>query len=354
MNFLILFCLAVLFWSLSGNAYMELKKQPPSTTFQNVGSLLAEDYEPMLRSEAQAKDPLPFTMWTQSDNQRLEGLGTGRVQNVSWLAIKGDTRLLLPVMQTLFEDDTDGCLIDQATAKQLFRNNNAVGNTVKMGGKEYIVRGVIDGPARTMITQLARESGHILSNITVSGTDNTETFLMRHGLSAAITVKTNQYVSLARILYMLPALAVILVSMMLLGLLRRHWKAYQVRHLLLSVGMLSVGTASLLLLFTFIPETLIPSQWSDFEFWETAGRDFIQIVVDFISSAKYRPDLGWLYGVFKSASGVLSAHFVMCLYNLFRIHLSGNVMIRLRDESVHNTIMFEHLENNQKVLQDVN
>ncbi|WRS27974.1 ABC transporter permease [Oscillospiraceae bacterium MB08-C2-2] len=292
---------------------MRLKSQPPFTTFQNVGSLFAEAYEPMLRSEGQAKEPLPFTMWAQTDNQRLEGIGAGRTQNVAWIAAKGDTRILLPVMQMLDVQDTNGCLLDAATAKKLFRNANAVGSTVKMGGVEYTVRGIIDRPDWTIVTQLPRESGHILTNITVSGTENTETFLLRHELSAAVTIKSSLYGSLARVLCLLPVFVVIWVGLTLLNRLRSSWRSYPVRCLLLSMGMLAVGTGGLLLLFTVIPHTLIPSQWSDFEFWQTAGNEFMQSVTNFISCAKYRPDLGWLYGVFQSSLGILAAHLVLCL-----------------------------------------
>lgn len=349
-NFLLLFCLAILCWSLSGNAYSGLKKQRPTTTFQQVGGLLAADYAPMLRAEAQAAAPLAFTLWAQSDNQRVEGVGTGRTQNIAWIAAKGDTRLLLPVMSTLHESDKDGCLLDAATAKKLFRTTDAVGGSVKLGGETYIVRGVIDGPDRTIVTQLAGESGQMLTNITVSGVENTETFLLRHGLSAAMTVRSSQYVALARVLYLLPALVVVLVGLRLLALLRAGWRSYQVRYLLISIAMLAVGTGGLLLLFTIIPEMLIPSQWSDFEFWQTAGREFVQSVTDFIAAAKYRPDLGWLYGVFHAAFGIFGAHFVLCLYNLFRIHHSGQSAM-LQYDRVQDTLRLELPDEPQKVLQ---
>lgn len=329
LHILLLFCLAVLCWSLSGNAYAELRKQSPTTTFQGVESLLAEDYEQMLRTEAQAKEALAFTLWTQTDNQRLEGLGTDRTQNVAWIAAKGNTRLLFPVMQTLHEEDADGCLIDRQTAEQLFRNKNAVGSIVKMRGKEYTVRGVIDGPHRTIVTQLAQESGHAFSNVTVSADNGAETFLLRHGLTAAVTVKSSQYVFFSKILYFFPVMSLVLVCLLFLGRLREYWRLYQVRYLLVSVGMLAIGTVGLLLLFPFIPERLIPSQWSDFEFWETAGRDFFQVTADFISSATYRPDMVRLHGVLRSAPGILSAHFIMRIYNLLRIRYGSSSIIAL-------------------------
>jgi hypothetical protein len=319
-SFLMFFCLAAACWLLSVNGHVRLEKLPPTTGFQNVGSLQAQDYEPMLRSESLAKEPLAFALWSQLDGQRLEGLGTGCTEDVSWLAIKGDTRLLLPVMETLDDEDTDGCLIDAATSDTLFRDANAVGGTVKLGGIEYTVRGVIKSPDRTIITRPEAVSGHALTNITVSGTRDSEAFLMRHSLSAAVTVKSSLYVSLARTLSLLPVLMATLCTLMLLSLLRGLWAGYTVRYLTVSVAMLAVGTAGLLLLFTVIPDGLIPSQWSDFEFWGTAGKDFMRDVTDFISAAKLRPDLIWLYGALQSALGILGAHFVLCLYNLFRIH----------------------------------
>lgn len=320
-NFLVLFCVAVLCWSLSGNAYRDMQKQPQTTTFQNVEGLTAADYEPMLRSEAQARAPLAFCFWAQADKQHIEGLGTGRTQAVSWVAVKGDVRLLFPAMQTLFEDDAFGCLIDRTTAEELFRSGNVVGSIVKMGGKEYTVRGVIDGPDRTMVTQLAGECLHPLTNITVSGTEMTETFLLRHELLAANTVKTSQHLWLARIFHDFPVMAVLLVSLLLLGLLRGHWQEYPIRKLLMSIGMLGIGTITLFRLFTVIPEALIPTQWSDFEFWETAGRSFMRTCTDYIATAKYRPDLTWLYGVLGASWGIVSALFILYMYSLVRIHI---------------------------------
>jgi len=317
-SFLLLFCLAISCWLPSAAAHERLQKLLPVTTFQNVGNLSAPVYEPMLRSEGQAKEPLTFALWSQADGQRLEGLGTGRTGDVAWLAVKGDTRLLLPVMETLDDGDTGGCLIDRATSETLFQDANAVGGTVKMNGIEYVVRGVIGGPDRTIVTRPEAELP--LTNITVSGTRDTEAFLMRHSLFAAVTIKSSLYVSLTRTLSLFPVLMTILCALMLLALLRGYWEEYPVRRLSISVIMLAMGTAGLLLLFTMIPESLIPSQWSDFEFWETAGRDFMRDATNFISAAKYRPDFIWLYEVLKSALGILGAHFVLCLYNLFRIH----------------------------------
>lgn len=333
-RFLIFCCLAVLCWGLSRNAYVEMQKSPPVTTFQRVGRLLAKEYEPMARSEAQAKEPLPFAMWAQTDNQRAEGLGTGRTQNVSWISVKGATRLVVPMMQTLDEDDTTGCLIDRSTAEKLFGNAAVVGSIVKMADVEYTVRGVFDGPNRTMITQLADESSQDLENITVSGSEDTDTFLMRHSLSAAVTLRSGTYLALGRIFYLLPNLALVLVSLMLLSLLRSSWRSYPVRYYLVTLAILAVGTVGLLLLFSLIPQMLIPTQWSDFEFWEMAGKNFAQSVTDFVASAKLRPDLVWLFGVLQTGLGLLSAHFILSLYRLYRIHRAGQTELYIYPASV--------------------
>jgi hypothetical protein len=105
--------------------------------------------------------------------------------------------------------------------------------------------------------------------------------------------------------------------------LRGYWAGYTVRYLTVSVAMLAVGTAGLTLLFTVIPEALVPSQWSDFGFWEMSGKDFMRDVTDFISAAKYRPELVWMQGALPSGLGILGAHFVLCLYHLIRVHHGG-------------------------------
>ena len=347
-SFVVFFSLAVLFWMLSGNAYADLEKQPPITTFQNVGKLLAEDYDKIARAEAQAKEPLPFSLWSQFDNEYLESPDMGRSQNVSWLAVKGDTRLILPVAETLYEEDTGGCLIDKRTAEKLFADANAAGGTVKLSGREYTVRGVIGGPAYTIVTQLAAESDVELDNISVSGTENADTFLMRHNLSDALTVKSDQYVRLAKILYSLPIIAVLLVALLLLNLVRIQYKDYPIRQMAVSMSMLIVCTAGFLLLIQMIPEKLIPSQWADFEFWSTSGRDLLQCVIDFMASAKYRPDLIRLGAVLQSATGILSAWFILRLYYLNRIH-SGNMQLQMLLRAVR----LEALQSSDSTLQRI-
>lgn len=317
---IILILLAMLCHFVSKNAYIDLKNMEQFTTFQNVGALVSNDYDDMLRVESKAKVPLDFVLWSQTDNISINSLGTGE-QNVSCVITRGDTRILFPIYETLSDDDFDGCLIDSYTSKKLFKSTNAIGNIVKINGTEYTIRGIMDSPSKTIVIKEKSSNKNVLTNITVKGVDNTEEFLTRHSFLTATTVKSNIYTSIAHILYLIPLFAIIWVVFSILSTLRNKFKDYQVRYIFINIGILGVISCGILIILTIIPQALIPTQWSDFEFWRTGIIDFLFSITSFITSTKYRTDIRLLHMIFKSASGVLGACFIISIYNEIRITL---------------------------------
>lgn len=315
MRISVLICLAVLCYFLSKNAYMTIKNMKDVTTFQHIGSLTKEDYDEILRLESQAKNALEFILWSQSDNRPIEAVQTGQQQNVSCITVRGNINILFPNSQMLEDNDNDGCLIDRYTAKKLFKSTNVVGNTIKIDNTEYTVRGVMDVSGRTLVIQGNRDSKHTLSNITVKGVDNTEDFLTRHGLSSSITVKSSVYVSLSYIFYISPLFSIIWVILSILSSLKYKFKEYEVRRLTITILIVIVVSMGFLLFSTIIPQLLVPTQWSDFEFWREAATEFAYSMVSFVSSTKYRMDMELLYITLQSALGIICAHFIIVLYN---------------------------------------
>jgi len=314
--FIAVFAVCVLCCLLSRSAYSDLAKGTPIVTYHGLEGMTAADFNAIAHTENLARAPLRYSMWTQIDNQTLEA--PGRKSEVSALLIYGDSRLVLPVTQTLSAEDLNGCLLDRKTAVNLFGTDKAVGCMLQYSGKEYIVRDMIDGPSDTVLFQVDATNPFALPNISVAGTANADTFSMRHGLSPTFVTNTGIYTEIAGMLSGLPVAAALLVVLHWLRGYHIVWRHYILRHGIISLWMLILGVALIIFTVYLLPSGLIPSRWSDFEFWGDAFAQSKMQLISFVTVPKFRPDLPLLYSLLQSSLGLVGARLVVGLYSLRR------------------------------------
>jgi len=316
--FMAVFAVCVLCCLLSRSAYSDLAKGTPIVTYHGLESMTAADYNAIAHTENLARTPLRYSLWTQIDNQTLEAPGTGRKSEVSVLLIYGDSRLVLPVTQTLSAEDLNGCLLDRKTAINLFGTDKAAGCMLQYSGKEYMVRDIMDGPLDTVLFQVDATNPFALPNISVAGAANADTFSMRHGLSPTFVTNTGTYAEIAGILSALPIAAALLVVLHWLRGYCIAWRHYILRYGIISLLMLMLGVALIVFATHLLPRSLIPSRWSDFGFWGDAFAQSKMQLISFVTVPKFRPDLPLLYSLLQSSLGLVGARLVVGLYSLRR------------------------------------
>ena len=101
------------------------------------------------------------------------------------LLIKGDSSLILNSV-FLFEDDKQGCLIDEDTAYKLFGSKNAIGRELQFSDRTLVVRGIHKETKANLILQLLDDEEVKLDGISLDGSKFTLTemkdFKMQSGL----------------------------------------------------------------------------------------------------------------------------------------------------------------------------
>ena len=277
--------------------------------------------EEMRMLEKQQDSPLLFTLWEEEKDALAENAAWNRQTKVSVLLLNGDSDLLFggPVLK---KDDTDGCLIDTATAEALFGSRNVVGSALQYAGRTWIIRGILSDMTPVLVVQAAAlchdSDGSAISGSLNSGavafhhlslrfpstgaphcpsggdsanrqgnTGQIDEFLIRYGLTGVIS-RPDKVAGIAEAFsFLLPAVLWGRLLGQVLSLMRKN-RRYPVRVLLAALLLLC-----LVWLFFFltgihpqIPEDMIPTRWSDFSFWSRWAEKQTEDFTTFLSGEK--------------------------------------------------------------------
>lgn len=176
-----------------------------------------------------------------------------------------------------YEGDTKGCVIDEKTAYDLFRDKNVVGNFITYENKKYIIRGVVKSKEQMVLIREQRENitfpnlEFFFSNQIENGEEYAKRFINQYQLSKndMVIIEGNYYAKLLHNSVLLPALVLWVYFLILSGK-----KAFQKR----TIPLQCIFYMSLFLIISILflyykpfhfyyPSRLIPTRWSDFDFW---------------------------------------------------------------------------------------
>ena len=187
------------------------------------------------------------------------------------LLIKGDSSLILNSV-FLFEDDKQGCLIDEDTAYKLFGSKNAIGRELQFSDRTLVVRGIHKETKANLILQLLDDEEVKLDGISLDGSKFTLTemkdFKMQSGLQE-LPIKGGIYYTVSKMMSMIIPIIILILLLSKVGinLLKERRKP------VLFIIYLAVAFAIIIIFFKItnikiqIPLDMIPNKWSDFDFW---------------------------------------------------------------------------------------
>lgn len=306
-----LLLLAVFCWRYALGACAALELQANLAAYRGAEKN-ASAYEAMLEMEQRALPPRPFALWAEQ-NAIVQASVTKRSREVHILRILGDTRLVLPVPETLAPDDINGCLLDEDTAMALFQSTNVIGSTVLIGDRTYTVRGVLAAPPGTVLIRPEKDA--VLQNVAMRGKEAAAEFGTRHGLQL-LPVQPGFYAGAARLFSQLPVLFCLLAAFFLLGRAARSAAAYPLRYALVLIARFGLATCCALYLLSMFPSAYLPSRWSDFRQYTAMFASIREVVEAYFMAEKLLPDRLLTQLLLQSALGLCAAVCVPLAYHL--------------------------------------
>lgn len=282
----------------------------------------------MLETESMQEAPMAFAAWGQLEGQQVQEPLLGLSATADVLLIAGPSGLVYKSDVPLDMEDDGGCLIDPATAQALFGNSRPVGSTLEWDGRTLTVRGVLGSSRPLLAVQaLDRDSGldHVSLLVPEGKSPGLATgeFSGRHGLFGS-WAGTGIWAGLAGSASLLPVLLALgygLIKIIKTALAAVQYPVVFLACLLAAGAVWMAGLLAAGISFQ-IPAELLPSKWSDFEFW---GRLFDEKKEEFtalLAASKTEPELSRML----PALTALAAGFVGSL-------LAVGVLMSIRPES---------------------
>ena len=232
-----------------------------------------------------------FTAWKEKSGAILENRSLDRQAFVSALELDGDSCLVIPEQEQnqLQAEDTKGCLVDWKTAETLFGSQNIRGCKIWYEGRELEVRGILKNVEGVIVVEttdiplnnstetgdagLNEDSGFDRISLKLSLEDEkeqkAEEFLNRHGLEGKV-ICTEWIQNIGIVISLLLPMALFVKILKEYGEMVLKYRSFPVVFI---AGVLGTG----LFLWVFgktqglrfrIPESMIPTRWSDFTFWQ--------------------------------------------------------------------------------------
>ncbi len=302
--FLLLFCLVFILWGIAlfyegyisehyASVSIRLKSEPVTTRV-----LLQANKNVRLEDNV---NHMTITAWNSLENVKLECEELSTLAKANLIEVSGDVTKVYPIElvygNVLSVDDNEGCLIDEATAYELFHTVDAVGNLLTYGNQRYCIRGILKSTESVMIIQTLEES-KTYSNLelTFINQDNAkqlaEEFLRQYGLADRYVLMDGYLLTRGlSLIVRFPAwlLGFFLVYDLLSILYRRRRYPFHAIALVLILIIFWLILSRIMEFEMFIPEELIPTKWSDFAFWRNK----------FINLRNWRNDVSYIMPHYK-------------------------------------------------------
>ena len=274
----------------------------------------ASEAREILQKEKKQEEPLYPVFWTESGKQQIQSKTSQKSVSLKVVQTEGNTGLLIPGGNSLAADDREGCLIDEHSAAKLFGYGEAAGEILLYNNNRYTIRGVLKGLRSTMVIQapITEDASILLDTVTAKNSsmrrdEIIQTLAGRYNIQGTPEEWNLLYGLTKGILLLLPLAAAVAVMGRIyanIGEAREKkekifWKiCFYVSVAAVLLGML--GQISL-------PSDMVPSVWSDFDFWANLWDEKKEALSFLMDMAKRGPEIPYMNAFFKAASyGILS------------------------------------------------
>lgn len=277
--------LAVLLIVWSGALYMasKLERRPGISASLSAG-VTSQQLKQALEDSKTV--PERYSAWNSTKGAVLENKELLRRREVLAAGVYGDMELAYPsgLLAGTYAapDDRYGCVIDRKTAEELLGSADVLGMPVEYNGTDYYIRGITDSPEGIFLYRIGSETEQfknleLVYDDVENGTMLAEDFLMLcGGYGGHQLLEGGFYGKIVSRFVLIPAQAAAFAAVIMMIVRIRSLKAGIAAKAMLAAAGLGSGCALLWLSgFRFyLPERMIPSRWSDLEFWSARMEEF--------------------------------------------------------------------------------
>lgn len=265
----------------------------------NGYALDAAAVETLFDTQARLPSAVKFAVWRQDDRKTVENEAFGRSCTASVLLVHGDASLIMPSGAALSDEDRSGCLIDRETALTLYGDDNPAGAQLLYDGRVYTVRGVFAAPAGTVVLRAPSSGTMTFDRITldtagqISMREAARQFAARHSLTDPLIITTESIAAWGGLFMRLPGIVMggaLICALLMLAHSRHAWPVQ------MACWIFAAAAALVLYLWIMdvhpaVPQDLVPTRWSDFEFWARLFEERRRELMEYIWMKKERPDI---------------------------------------------------------------
>ena len=248
--------------------------------------------EMLEKRDAESED-MRYLAWGQTESATLEGGSLGRRSDVGEaLYYCGDSHGLFSLVRD------NGCALSEDAAFSVFGTSEGVlGESVIFDGETYVVERLLTGGSPAAVFKLSEDNRaalDVLNAVPVNGAGFSENEVrMNYGISGDIAVHYDVVIKFFAALCRLVVWVAALVTALFLMIRLTRGLNSNARKPAVLGGVLAAAAACLLLMGSpvFIPDSFIPTRWSEFEFWSGAFTGFTGSLNYYFSMKAYVPDV---------------------------------------------------------------
>lgn len=282
------------------------------------------------KEQEKEQAPKEVLAWNEKDSGQVTSAYQDKEESVKIYEVFGNSEALLPMTllcgSYLSANDSYGCILEEGAAYRLFGSTQATGSKIILDGKTYVIRGVVKTEQNIMIIP-AGEKIEEFQNLELfydnieQGGDLAKNFLLQNGITNDYTILEGGFYSkLISVFTLFPAWFLLLFLAKdyihtIAALLQRR-KKIRKSILYLAFGALFLAFCIWLTDFRFyVPERLIPNQWSDLEFFRVKWEGFVQFFQEAAYQRPYARDVFMMQSIKTGILlGVVTSLFAWLLY----------------------------------------
>lgn len=273
-----------------------------------------------------------FCIWAQKDAVTLTNKNLFREAQANAVLLCGNPEVLFEDCRLPAREDSQGCLIDEAAAWELFGSTQVVGKEIFYDRKSYVVRNVIEGEDMLFAFQVSKkekstqeqaeqaEESISLNRITMQKPADQSVV----GLSAAWGNRYGMEVTVldVELLRGIGGFCVLLLPITscicLLCYLFHEWR--QQKKLVLKIVPAALILTVVFCFFALlksqvrIPDDYIPTRWSNFSFWQFLWEQKQEALRMLVQMPKADLDSGWIEAFSRTLSCGILAETVFFLW----------------------------------------
>lgn len=247
---------------------------------------------------------LPAMLLWDKEETNISGY-MDRQESIQAIKYIGDISILLDsdFLNGTVPIDNYGCIIDQAIAESILGSEQVLGQKIEYNNNEYYISGIIKGTNKTAYFPIEEDT--MLSNLLIdmskekTGIYGAELVLQQINFPNSESYDYGLLVWILKVVNRLPVF-VLLVNFIAVCIFL--WRKISRISFLSIVTILCLSVFSLILAicgqFVFLPERLIPTKWSDFDFWSDKSEQISNCFLHFFKNSSSNWEIDFFISIF--------------------------------------------------------